>query len=146
MDKFDIIGALKTYAETNNYKFLCGESWMQNYEATQAEIEPGTLILGADFRANPTYQTGVITEIRYTGGLIFGRKFEQYTDTVSSLDETYIQKYENRLRELSQLLAILISDFACSNDLEVENVNFAPELNKFDTNIDFMAATLTFVQ
>jgi hypothetical protein len=146
MDRFDLIGALRTYAETRGWAFLSGEAWMQNYEATQSELTPAQLILGADFKSSPQFRGGLIDSIKYTGGLILGRKFESLTDTESTLDETYIQKYDARLKELSTLLAAQISDFACTNSLEVEGVTFAPELNKFDTNIDFMAASLTFVQ
>jgi len=146
MDRFDILGTLKAYCTTNNIVFLCGEQWMQNYEATQAEINPGQLILGSDFKSTMTYKNGQITEIRYTGGLILGRKDETLTDTVSTLDETYWDKYVNRLQELSELMAVLIASIACNNELDCEGISFAPELNKFDTNIDFIAATLTFVQ
>ena len=63
--------------------------------------------------------------------------------TESSLSETWEQKYSNRLLDLTSNLSDFISEFACSNDLAIGNVQLKYDLNKFDANIDFTAATIT---
>lgn len=146
MTNFDLIGELRTYAAANSMQFLSGAQWNQNYEASQKDYENGQLVLTVDFEAVPVFSRGYkISEIRYEGVIALGRKFEE-TPTMSSLDETFIQKYDNRLLDLMTMLSNAISDFACDNELEVLNVRMAMQLNKFDTNIDFIAASITFVQ
>lgn len=145
MDKFDIIGALKTYAENQGWAFLSGQSWYQNYEASQHEYTDGQLVLGVDFDSIPTRRAGTISEISYSGTLILGRKFDS-DETPSSLDETFIQKYEARLLELTTLLSNMINAFSCEHELDVTGENIRMDLNKFDTNIDFVVETLTFIQ
>lgn len=146
MTNFDLIGELETYAAAHSMQFLSGAQFNQNYEASQKEYENGQLVLTAEFEAIPAFSRGgKITEIRYEGILALGRKFEE-TVTMSTLDETFIQKYNARLLELMQLLSVAITDFACENELEVPACRMGMQLNKFDTNIDFIAATISFLQ
>jgi len=146
MTNFDLIGALADYAAANSMQFLSGANFYQNYEASQIEYENGQLVLTAEFSAAPAFSRGFkVGEIRYEGILAIGRKFEE-TTTMSTLDETFIQKYNARLLDLMTLLSNIIADFSCDNELEVTGCRMDMQLNKFDTNIDFIAATITFVQ
>lgn len=145
MNQFDIIGALRTYAESQGWAFLFGSEWMQNYEASRNEYEDGQLVLGVDFDAVPTRSAGVISEISYNGTMILGRKFDD-DNTPANLDETYIQKYDRRLYELSTLMSDFIKAFSCLHELDVTAESMRMDLNKFDTNIDFVANTITFLQ
>ena len=43
------------------------------------------------------------------------------------------------------LLSNFVTTFACDNELDVTAENMRVDLNKFDTNIDFIAETITFV-
>jgi len=168
MDKFDLIGSLRTYAATQKWVFLSGASSIQNCEASQNEYKNGQLVLAADFNASPQFtNAGKISQITYNGILMLGVKFdddgtpaieddeetllidesETFNDgTPASLDETFIQKYDRRLLDLMELLANHITLFACANELDVTNADFRLEINKFDTNIDFVAGTITFIQ
>jgi len=146
MVKFDIIGALKTYADANNMKFLSGSAWFQNYESDVESYDNGELVLGCDFNCQPTYSRGQVQSIRYSGVLMLGRKFEELGGSGSNVDETFYQKYVLRLQELTTELDILIREIICANELEVLSCTIANDLNKFDTNIDFVAATITFEQ
>lgn len=145
MNQFDIIGSLKAYAENQGWAFLSGQDWYQNYEASQNEYANGQLVLGVDFDSIPVRKAGIISEISYPGTLILGRKFDPDTKP-SSLDETFIQKYEARLLELTTLLSNMINTFMCEHNLDVLGENIRMDLNKFDTNIDFVVETLTFIQ
>jgi hypothetical protein len=168
MTNFDLIGVLNSYCTTNNIVFLYGANWSQNYEASQHEYYNGQQVLLADFNASPVFGNGMaISEIRYTGVLALGIKFDndgtdnitdneetpevdetQYFNdgTPANLDETHYQKYTRRLLSLMSGLANIIQDIACVNELSVTNCNFRVDLNKFDENIDFVAADITIIQ
>jgi hypothetical protein len=167
MTKFDLVGALRTYCISKGWHFLYGSAFYQNIEADEAYLN-GELILGADFNARPVYGRGMgITEIQYSGILLLGRKFDNDgTDAVvddpgtpedetvlatndatpASLDESMIQKYDRRLLELMTYLSGAIQALSCANELNVTNCEIKMDINKFDTNIDFVAANITFVQ
>jgi hypothetical protein len=100
--------------------------------------------LGVNFTARPEISKGVITEIRYPGLIFLGRKFE--SSTFSKLDETFIQKYNNRLKDLMGLLSNAVIDFACINELDIEGLVLDYELNQFDANLDFVGGNITFIQ
>ena len=104
------------------------------------------MVLSADFDASVNFSSGfAVGSITYIGVLALGRKFDE-VDTGSDLDETFYQKYQRRLKDLMTLLVTHIAAFACDNKLQVTNCQFRMDLNKFDTNIDFIAASITFVQ
>ena len=166
MTNFDIIGSLKSYALTNGWGFLSGDNAWQNYEASQLEYTNGQLILGCNFKSKPVIKNGAITEISYSGLIFLGQKFdndgtpeviddedtdenesETFNDgTASSLDETFIQKYERRLLSLTTLLNNAIITFSCDNDLDISSVEYGMDLNKYDENLDFVGGSITFIQ
>ncbi len=146
MTNFDIIGTLRTYAASKGWIFLSGSNWYQNYELSQATLTAGKIILAADFDASPTIKNSRIIGIKYTGLMMLGEKTESTGAAISSLDETYIQKYDARLLALMTLLASTIGDIACANELDIESLTFKVGLNKFDENADFSIATVNFIQ
>lgn len=136
MDQFGIITALEAYAISKGWKF---EYRFDNFYANAGAIVdflPGELILLADFRAEPTYKGARVGEIRYTCLLMLGRKFD-LDGQAASLDETAKQKYDRRLEELCQYLALAIGEFACANELEIISAPISVDINVYDTNIDF---------
>lgn len=144
MTNFDIIGVLRTYAATKGWIFLSGAEFYQNYELTQAALTANKVILGVMFTAKPTIKNKKVITIQYIGKMMLGEKRE--TTTESSLDETFIQKYDRRLLALSTLLATTVGDVACTNELDISNINFDMKLNAFDENIDGVECSLTFTQ
>lgn len=139
MTQFDIIGALEAYAAANSWLFAYGVDNYYKSAETIREYTPGKLILIADFRATPVIKNGRILNISYTCLLMLGRKFD--TDGLTaSLDETSIQKYDRRLKELMTLLASAIATVACDNELEVTPGEMVVNINQFAENIDFAAA------
>ncbi|MCK9281337.1 MAG: hypothetical protein M0P71_12000 [Melioribacteraceae bacterium] len=147
MDNFTILSVIKDYATTQGWHFLSGNNFNQNYEASQNTYNPGDLVLTADFDAIPIFGEGnSISEIRYTGIIALGRKVEDDDLTRSNLDETFWQKYELRLEALMTLLSTAIISIGCENNMTVQDVRFRMELNKFDTNIDFVVTPVTFLQ
>ena len=145
MIKFGLIGAIASYASAESMVFLFGDSFMQNFEATQP-ITDGQYILGCEFDARPNFgKGGGIGSVEYNGVLMLGIKFDS-AGTYSNLDETLKQKYDTRLEDLSTKLAEVIVDISCANELDIVNCVFKLDVNKFDENIDFVAATITYLQ
>ena len=142
MDNFDIIGVLSDYAAAQGWKFIWQyDEFYSNITATQEHDD--NLILVAEFTFTPTNRGATTTGINYNGVLMLGRKFDkpQLNDTVSSLDENQMQKYERRLKDLAVILNNTIKTVACDNDLEIINAgNFSYLFNKYDANIDFVVA------
>jgi hypothetical protein len=125
--------------------YIMGTESYVNAVADGIQYEDGQLIMLANFNAIPVISDGRVTKTSYPGLLGIGRKRES-DESVSSLDETYKQKYDRRLRELSNLIVEIISEIACSYELDVQNINIKFEINNFDLNADFVMATLTFIQ
>jgi len=145
MDNFGLVGALRTYATGKGWKFIYGEEEHKNYEADQT-MAKGQLILGSfGFIGSPGIINSKYTEIIYAGDLYLGRKFE-VAGTVSSLDETNIQKWDRRLQYLASTLASTIGLFSCQHELDVSGISMRQEINRYDTNIDFVATLVTFNQ
>lgn len=146
MEQFNIIGAFESYAISKGWHFVYGANRFESNIQTMNNHTPGQLTLIADFRANPVYHGPTIGEITYTCLLMLGRKFDN-TGLQASLDESALQKYDRRLKELCQYLAAMIVDFSCVNELIVETAPISIELNVFDTNIDFaVSENAIFVQ
>lgn len=141
MAQFDILGALKTAAEAKGYKFLYGIDRFYRNEGAAQEFTNGELILIADFRVDPTFNSGAkFSTLRYTCLLMLGRKFDA-DGQAASLDETSQQKYDRRILELMSALGAFIVDFKCANELEAISAPMEPFINAFDTNIDFAMST-----
>jgi hypothetical protein len=142
---FDIVGKLRTFAEAapREWLFVYGNDQYANASEILQDIEADQLVLVADLNASPVYEPeGGIVDVVYTGGIMLGQKREATTE--SSLDETMIQKYERRLKDLTEALFIGMGDFSCAYGLSISQINARFDINKFDENLDFVAATITF--
>ena len=146
MEQLDIIGQLEAYALAKGWRFVYGYNKFRANIDVMHDYQPGELVLIADFRATPTIKNGRVTQMIYTCLLMLGRKFD-IDGTVASLDETPIQKYDRRLKELAQTLLNTICDFSCANELEVTAAPISVDINVYDTNIDLaISENATFVQ
>lgn len=136
MEQFNIIGALKSYAENLGWIFVFGIDNFERNIQSVVEFSPGQLILMCDFRATPTIRNGQTMAISYTCLMMLGRKID--TDAQrSDLDETNQQKYDRRLKELMQLLNNTIAQVACDNQLDANPNELIVQVNMFAENIDF---------
>jgi len=154
MELFGIYEILKAYCSTRNIFFIPGSDAYVNAVNDSDTYENYDKLLIADFTASPKFVGGRVVSTVYSGILALGQKRE-LTDidlgspevliqTESNLDETFEQKYDRRLKDTAQALAIIIGDIMCANELEVTNARFKLDINKFDLNIDMVAATITF--
>ena len=148
-NKYDIIGALRTYCNDNGLRFVWQfDQFYSNIENQWNDFQPNELILVADLRATPNMGRGSQEiEIAYNGLFMLGRKFEDALTTSASLDETALEKYDNRILDLYSLLILHATNFKCLHDLDLTIGQIDPLFNEYDANVDFVAATgLTFTQ
>jgi hypothetical protein len=156
MEFFGLVDAIRSYCasddRTTPIHFHYGANAFANIEADLHTYVDNDLILIADFNATPTFDGGRVTRCRYSGVLSLGRKRESETvgqvttHTESSIDETPIQKYDRRLKDLTTLLGTIIGDLSCENELDIISCNMRFDLNQFDLSADFTAAQITFEQ
>lgn len=144
MDFFGLVDAIRTYCTAEEIYFIYGNQAYSNALADLNSYADNDLILIADFSCVPVITAGTVVSLTYTGTMALGRKFEAATE--SSLDETPIQKYDRRLKDLSEQLAAIIGEIACDNELEISGLNFRFDLNQFDLNADFVATSVNFEQ
>lgn len=141
-DNLDFIGYLKDYCTRNNIFFIPGPEDYQNAVADYSVYENYDLILCADLSLTPDFNE--FGRVSYNGTLALGRKREltDYEQTVSSLDETFEQKYERRLLALTQALFGLINEIQCNEDGEILSCSMSYAINRFDLNADFVLANI----
>ncbi len=148
MSNFNIIDILYNYCIENNIKGLFGKDDYINAIADEDVYKDNELILIAFFDSYPLIiNGGLISDHKYVGTMALGRKCETDINndrTESSLDETFMQKYVNRLSSLSVSLTNIIGDISCENEFDVSNLIMRMELNKFDLNADFVSCQITF--
>jgi hypothetical protein len=148
MTFFSLIDVIRQYCTDNSISFIYGNDAYANALSGNSIIA-NQLILVADFSCKPTLAGGRVVTVTYSGVIMLGSKCETTTiydveiSTESSLAETPIEKYDNRLKSLSTSLMTILGDLTCNNELEITNINIKFDLNKFDLNADFVAATIT---
>jgi len=144
MEYFGLVDKLRDYCTAHNWVFIYGNESFANALTDSHKYQPNQKILVADFSCLPVIEGSKVQSMTYTGVMMLGQKCEAITK--STLDETPIQKYDNRLKSLSQLLTIAIGQISCDNEMEVTGLNMKFDLNKFDLNADFVACSLNFIQ
>jgi hypothetical protein len=150
MDNFALIDALSDYCDENNYLFIYGnDSWaniLADPNSPQTKYLEYDYILIADFTANITMVNSMVQQIQYVGTMAFGQTIKPSLENTNPLDETPQQKFNARLKSLSQMLMIIIGQIACDNELETSGISLRYDLNKFDLSADFAACNITFIQ
>ena len=140
----DYVDYFKTKAELRGWKFFYGAKGYQNYEAQEAELEDGSMVL-IMFPAseNPVIESGQWSRYNVSTQFHLGRKSE--AETESSVAETEMQKYTNRLAELREAMDdFLLSTLGCAVDIEAKSIRYFRELNQLSINIDVISAEVSF--
>ena len=133
----DFIGYLKDYCTENKIFFVAGPRDYQNAVLDKKIYDEYEMLLLVDLTFSPNFDDELGTVI-YTGTFALGQKKEE--DTVSSLDETFQQKYDRRLLKLAEALAAMFNEMQCDGDIEVLSWTGSYALNRFDLNADFVVA------
>ena len=120
---------------------LAFDNFEANIETGETVYPAGVCVLTYDYTLQPTLVNGRVTAWRGEAMLALGRKAE--TTTSAEISETHKQKYERRLKYLSEELVAGISDLSCASGHTVALQPIAFQINKFDTNIDFAYTRIT---
>jgi hypothetical protein len=142
---FDIISNLRAFAEAipRGWLFIYGNDQYANASEIMQDLSADQLVLVADLNVSPVYgKEGGINDAVFNGGVMLGQKRE--AETESNLDENLEQKYDRRLKNLTETLFISLGDFTCQYGYSITQINARYDINKFDENLDFIAATITF--
>lgn len=143
MNKFDLIGTIRQYCKNNGICFICGFDAWQNAIADSRTYDKNELILLADLEIEPKFGGSIIQSVQYTGTIALGRKCEDVT--TAGLEELFLQKYDRRLLELSEMLPQILKEICCTNDGNIDSIKMSYDLNKFDLNADFVKGDITLV-
>ena len=138
--KLNLIGILRDYCNREHLYFIPGSSAYQNAIMDQSIYAANDLILVCDLQFSPIYGENSLNEVQYSGTIALGRKRE--LQTISSLDETFEQKYDRRLMELSNLLTELLLSLQCEHQFIIDSVQMSYSLNEYDLNADFISAEI----
>lgn len=142
---------LQTLAETTGYLFVFGEKDMVNFEVTKVDLSTTKKV----FILFPPVETvyaiandGPVSSINVDLKIWFGKKFDVTvlsagTDQLSSLDETYAQKYTRRLKTLKSDLYTFLDTFICSTSYHRISQKIVTGINLTDENIDVVICDLT---
>lgn len=142
MTRFDIIGELRSQANSKGWIFTAGDDFYKSIDLANENIDAGDIVLTCMFNATPTIRNGRVVDVEYSGAISLGRKQDE-DGTEATLDESYLDKYDSRLLELTTMLVTFIGQFACDNELEIVNMTLAQSINTFGSNIDFIGAEIT---
>lgn len=148
-NQFDIIGALRTYCSNNSIRFVWGyDEFYANIENNLFDLQPNELVIVAYLGITPNMGRGSVPiDINYSGQFMIGRKFENASTTSANLDETALQKYDNRILDLYSLFLVHATAFSCLHELTLSVGEMFPLFNEYDVNMDFvMTNTISFVQ
>ena len=132
----DVVGIIEATAEAADYHFVYGGNENFNSEIKRiGSLKDQTPVVAL----SPVAETGVVesgTVDRYRAEfiVILARKYEE--ETVSSVAETYKQKYDRRLKDLKSLLELFVSSFSCGGYMELESVYYDNVINRFSTSMD----------
>lgn len=141
MDALDFYGKIKEYCKENKIYLCLGENEFANFLSDRKIYNAYDLIMCADLRLSPSYGDSGIENVVYSGIISLGRKKEEMTQ--ATMDEFFQQKYERRLKELTELLIAVFDEFVCSEEMEMLRCDISYRINSYDSNIDFVSANLS---
>ena len=138
--KLNLIGILRDYCDREHLYFIPGPVAYRNAIMDQSVYASNDLILVCDLQFSPIYGENSLNEVQYNGTIALGRKRE--ITSVSSLDETFEQKYDRRLMELSNLITELLLSLQCEHNFTIDSVQMSYALNEYDLNADFVSSEI----
>ena len=138
---FDLVTYLNNWCEENNIYFCAGPDQYNNIAMDKNVYESFDLLLCVAFNMTPKYSDTGLQAVTYQGSIALGRKRED--DTESTLDEDFMQKYANRLADLTGMLNSILEGLQCTQDAYIDSCSMNYVLNKYDLNVDFVNATVS---
>ena len=138
--KLNLIGILRDYCNRENLYFIPGPVAYQNAIMDQSVYAANDLILVCDLQFSPVFGENSLNDVQYNGTIALGRKREVLF--VSTLDETFEQKYDRRLMELSNLITELLLSLQCEHNFVIDSAQMSYSLNEYDLNADFVSSEI----
>jgi len=143
----DVVKIFSDAATAKGFEFAYGRRDILNWETTNKTLNSGkTVLLVFPFVETARISNGIIHEWSVSTILWLGKKFDtsSLTGTFAQLDETEKQKYDRRLNVMRSTMETLLKYIFCGEDLELTAAVVAREINKFDEELDFISAAITF--
>lgn len=145
----DIIDIFQEFCDDNKITLLTGPESYVNSVIDSEVYKNNDLVMILDLTETPYFQNKRIYKSVYQGVVALGRKRETdvlnpWIETESSLDETFKQKYNNRLKDLSNKIKEYLQSISCEYDFDILDLVLSYDLNKFDLNADFVIGTISF--
>lgn len=153
MNGLSIIEILRDYCEEKSIYFICDQKGYQNALADNNIYENNERIMLAWLKPQAIVSMYKIVGYSVSGQIALGQKFDSVTtgespneittETQSSIDETFMQKYDRRLKNLMIDISNVIQSIACDNDLTIDSLSFDYDINALDLSADFIVAQIT---
>lgn len=138
----NVISYLYNYCDSHAIIPCFGPEAYDTILLDQSNLDPGQLILLLDCQAEENSDNVGGTE--YSGTMTLLRKSEddgnQGYGTISTLDESYMQKYERRLIELEGMLKSIFQAIECELNGEFTRITYSHQINRYDINADGVQA------
>jgi len=146
---FNPLKIFSDIATAQSWRFIYGSSGFQNWEITQQTLSNAELFLALfPIVENGEPDGGLPQTSIYDTIVWVGRKYDSTVpgDNHSSLDETEMQKYDRRLKELTYYMKenVLSELFCSASNVEIISYRISHELNQFEENVDAVQCILTF--
>ena len=143
----DVVKIFSDAATAKGFEFAYGRRDILNWETTNKTLNSGkTVLLVFPLVETARISNGIIHEWSVSTILWLGKKFDtsSLTGTFAQLDETEKQKYDRRLNVMRSTMETLLKYKFCGEDHEQTAAVVAREINKFDEELDFISAAITF--
>lgn len=141
MEAFNFYGKLQEYCKQHKIFLALGEQEYANYISDKKCYDAYDMIMCADLRLTPVFNESSVQDVTYTGTIALGRKREE--NTQSTLDELFHQKYERRLKDLTEILVSIFEEFMCTEEITINRCEISYRINVYDVNIDFVSANVS---
>lgn len=134
MNKLELNDALRSYCESNGIIYIPSETDWQNL--INQEIAPDKLVLLTDFILTPSFNMGGrVEECSYSGTMFLCKKAET-AGTRADFDETFEQKYDARLKQLTANICQILREVTCQNEGEVASCQITYRINQYSEIVD----------
>ena len=140
----DFVELFRFRSELKGWMFYYGERGWQNFNLQQANLADGDkVLLLFPASVTPVIEGGMWSRHRVNTRVFLCRKSE--TSTVSSVAETDLQKYELRLREMTEDIDSFLNEFLnCQEGVEAVSLRYYHEVNQFSISADYVGVDITF--
>lgn len=147
MDNFGLIAELKALATLKDWNFYLDINNYYTNAVVVDEQEQGVNSLIVKVTSTPKWSGLKTAEITYKCKIMLARKMDMSGQS-ATLDETYEQKYDRRLKDLETTLDEFLKVLICNNELSLSSHSgYEHAINVFDMNIDAVVVnSITLVQ